>query len=235
MRIVICDDNPDELKRYEYLLKELAEKHAVTLDITQYDRGEPLLFASQSPTFAADIIFLDINMPGILGVDVAKKLREYGYKNEIIFITVSKNHMLNAFDVGALHYVVKGETDSKQFEEIFLRAVKAAEEKDRQYVLFSGGGESRNIPVNSVKYFEVYNKEITVYYDKETSFEFISTLDKLEKQLFEYGFFRIKKNYLVNLTQIETVTAKDVTLRDGTNLTIGRKYYKPLKAALANG
>lgn len=232
MKFVVCDDNAQQRATYSSALNELAKKHDVSMEIEMYENGNELLFEAQDPGFSADVIFLDIRMPGIQGDDVAQMLRERGYMNEIVFLTVSKQHFLKGFDVGALHYIVKGETTPETFENIFLRAVKSVEEKERQYVLFSGGGESRNIPVSSIKYFEVYKKIVTVHYDN-TSFEFFSNLDKLERQLSNYGFYRIHRSYLVALHQIEKITAKEVGLRNGVTLPISRKSYADIKAKLS--
>lgn len=232
MRIVICDDSSKERELYSSSLRELAKKHAVNLELNLYENATSLIFDAQDADFSADLIFMDIHMPGITGDEASGKLREFGYQNDIVFLTVSKEHFRTAFDVNALHYVVKGETKPDEFEKIFLRAIKSMEEKDRNYVMYSGGGESRNIALSSIKYYEIYKKIVTVYYD-DTSFQFPSSLEKLENELSEYGFYRIHKSFLVFLSAIESITAKEVTLRGGAKLPISRNCYSDLKATLS--
>lgn len=233
MKVIICDDNLKEQERYLAMLKRLAEKHDIALEVTTYDSAVPLLFAVEDSKFDADLIFMDINMPNISGDEASERLRERGYMNDIVFLTVSKGHFLKAFDVDALHYVVKGETSDQEFERIFLKAVRSLSSKKQKYAAYYGGGETRNIPLNSIRYYEIYRGIVTVYYDKENSFQFPQmSLQELENELSEYGFFRIHKSYLVALSAIESLTYNEVSLRDGTKLPISRRKYSELRDIL---
>jgi len=233
MKVIICDDNLKEQERYSAMLKNLATKHDVLLELSTYDSAVPLLFAADDPKFSADLIFMDINMPSMHGDEASKLLRERGYMSDIVFLTVSKGHFLKAFDVDALHYVVKGETSDQEFERIFLKALRSLNEKKQKYAAYYGGGETRNIALSSIRYYEIYRGIATVYYDKDNSFQFPQmSLQELENELSEYGFFRIHKSYLVALSAIESLTYNEVTLRNGTKLPLSRKKYSELKDIL---
>ena len=120
MRIAICDDNPQHVRQYTEKLSAIGQKHGLTSTIDQYANGEQLLFAQEDAATRADIIFLDIRMPGRNGVDIAHALREMQQDGEIIFFTHSTDNMLDAFDVDALHYIVKGQTsDEKNRRDFF--------------------------------------------------------------------------------------------------------------------
>jgi len=234
MKVIICDDDPKELENYSAMLKYLAAQHDVALQVITYESATPLIFDSQDAKFSADLIFMDMYMPNIKGNEAASRLREYGYTNDIVFLTSSKEFFRDAFDVEALHYVVKGETTEAEFERIFLRALKSRSEKNKKYAIYYGGGETRNIPLNSIRYYEIYRKICTVYYDKDNSFSFPQmSLEKLENELSEHGFFRTHKSYLVALTVIEKLTYDEITLRGGTKLPMSRKKYAELKDILA--
>ena len=98
-------------------------------------------------------------------------------------------------------------------------------------MLFTGIGEYRNIAINDIKYFEVRGKIITVYYGSK-SFEFISTIGKLENLLFAKGFLRVHRSFLVSLQHIKNFTYEEITLIDNTEIPVGRKYYSGLKEAM---
>ena len=235
MKVIICDDSPLERERYSSLLNQLAGKHQVNMELAMYETGSSLLFACQEKNFAADLIFMDIHMPGITGIETAVVLREMGYVNDIVFLTVSsdKDHFRKAFSVKALHYVIKGETSHEEFEEIFLRAVQSQAEKEDRYASYTGGGETRNIPLSSIRYYEIFRKIVTVHY-RDTSFAFPQiSLGKLENELSPYGFYRIGQSYLVNLATIESVQRDEVTLRDGTRLPLARGKKNELRDLLA--
>jgi len=236
MKIAICDDKFTEIKKYEEFFRKIAKEHKLLFDIIYYESGQQMLFDFESNLKQfADIIFLDIHMPGFSGIEAALELRQYAYSGEIIFLTASKNHMLDAFDVEALHYIIKNETPYHKVEEIFLRAVKKASEKKQKNILFTAGGEYRNIATNSIRYFDIYKKIVTVHYDDQQTFEFYCpSLEKVEKQLDGLGFIRIHRGYLVSLSRIILCSHDMVQLDNQEKLPIGRKYYPLLKEALKN-
>lgn len=233
MLISICDENNLDLLHYAAALRTLALKHNIGCAIKEYPGAKPLLFDFSDPKMMADILFLDVNMSDAQGIQLVNALRKNGYIGQIIFLTESQKHFLDAFDVDALHYILKGITPLPKIEEIFLKAVKRAGQKDEDYIMFTGGGEYRNVPIRSIRYFETLNKIITVHYD-DTSFEFFSeNLDKVKEHLSEYRFIRIHRAYLAAISEIAKFSFYDVTLFSGKTLPVGRKYYPELKKIMA--
>lgn len=234
MKVVICDASPVDREKSAQLIKQFAHEHDIDVDIRIYDSGNPLLFAFDNPKFFADIIFLDINLPGVSGMEVAEKLREQEYRNEIIFITNSKDHMLKGYDVGAFHYIVKNETSKSHFERIFLSAVESVKFKRQKTCLFTGGGEHRNIPVHSIRYFSVSRKIVTVHFGNYDTFDFPSTLGKLENEFEMHGFFRVQRSFLVSLYHITSLNYKEITMSDGMVISIKRGMYTAIKDAIVD-
>ena len=231
MRIVICDDNPIERNSLLDVTTDISNSEGYDTEFEVFENAKQMLFEVEDKLELIDIMLLDINMPGINGMEAASKLRSNGYIGEIVFSTVSKNHMLGAFDVRAFNYIVKGETDSAKTVKIIKDVLEIASEKSKEYMLFTGIGEYRNIAINDIKYFEVRGKIITVYYGSK-SFEFISTIGKLENLLFTKGFLRVHRSFLVSLQYIKTFTYEEKTLLDHTVISVGRKYYSGLKDAM---
>lgn len=231
MQIVICDDNGDEQIKYIKLIEEILEKNSMDVEIISYANGERLIFDFEKRKEFPQILLLDINMPGINGIETAMKIRKTGYYGEIIFLTVSKNHMLFAFDVQAFHYIIKNVTSKNKIEEIIMKAIKNVREKETEYIMFSGIGEYRNVPISSIKYFEIVKKIIHVNYDKE-EFEFISTMNKIETMFIPHGFIRIHRMYIVCLNCVKSRSYEKLKLFDGTELPIGRRYDTQLRAAM---
>lgn len=231
MRVVICDDNPLEREDLLGLTTQISELNGFDSEFEVFENARQMLFELEDKLELVDVMFLDINMPGLDGMEAASKLRLKGYIGEIVFTTVSKSHMLMAFDVRAFNYIVKGETDRRKAEKIIKDVFETASEKSKEYMLFTGVGEYRNIALNEIKYFEVRGKIITVYYGNK-SFEFISTIGKLENKLFTKGFIRVHRSFLVSLPYIKMFTYEEVTLIDNTEISVGRKYYSKLKEAM---
>jgi DNA-binding LytR/AlgR family response regulator len=231
-RVVVCDDEKTALSFYVDLCRKVCAKHGIDIAIKEYDSGSDLMFDLEDPKFhnTLDLLFLDIRMPGLSGVEVAKEARAAGYTGVIIFVTASDEHYSDAFDIGAFHYIKKGDSVSR-FEEIFLKAVEMARTINRNEISLSGWGEIRKIRVNSIYYFEVVNRIIIIYYDEEV-FQFQGNLSTLEKQLEDAGFLRIHRNYLISLSHVESITFKNVLMTNGKELPVGRTRYSVLKEAV---
>lgn len=232
IKIALCDDDQMMLDTYTKLCQNVGGKHGIDTKIKAYKSGNDLMFDLEEPMFRStlDLLFLDITMPGLNGVEVAREARELGYNGVIVFITGSKDYYSDAFDVRAFHYIVKGES-SARFEEIFLSAVELSRDANRDEIVLSGWGELRNIKRSSIEYFKTANGVVTVRYDNQ-EFEFLGSLNKLEDQLKGYGFFRIHRNFLVSLSQIKSISYGGVIMAGGEELPVGRKYYPELKSTV---
>ncbi len=228
MRVIICDDNASERAHFRKIMEEVAAEEEIDVDILEFEDAKPLIFEMEDFIATTDVILLDIHMPGMNGMAAADKLRKNKYKGEILFVTVSKNYMLNAFDVHAFNYIVKGETQAEKSKEVIRELFEAADEKRKEYILFTGVGEYRNIPISSIRYFEVNGKILTVHYGSKT-FEFVSTIGKVENVLYGKGFVRVHRSYLVSIAAVKSFVYESLTLVDGTIIPIGRKHYKELK------
>lgn len=182
----------------------------------------------------SDVIYLDILMPEMPGDEVAQKLRALNVESEIVFLTNSKDHMLKGYDVRAFHYIVKKETPQKKFEEIFLQVIERAKKKKQKLITFSCAGENRTIGVEQIKYFIVTDKIVTVYYEDNQSFEFYTTLNKLENTFLGNGFVRIHRSHLVSLKHIKRNTGPQVEMTDGKRLSVGKKYKALLREEIEN-
>lgn len=120
IRIAIVDDE----KVIREQIKKLVEKKQIDCEIDTYGTGEDLLKADS----VYDIIFLDIQMDGMNGIDTARALRQKADNTVLIFITGVKEYVFDAFDVAAFHYLIKPIEENK-FWEVCDRAVLAVTKK----------------------------------------------------------------------------------------------------------
>ena len=231
MRIAICDDEIEALAKYKKILSEILTKHSVPAKIDVFQTADALMFDMDDSGNPIDILFLDIRMPKVDGIEMAKWIREKKLPCEIIFLTVSREHMLQAFDLGAFHYIVKDYTPQEKIEEICLRVSEKVESEKREVITVSCAGDSRIIPIRDILYFEVKNYIIIVHYDDE-SFEFYSTMGKIENNLLRHGFVRVHRSFLVNLSHIRSMIRQEIELSDGTEIPVGRKYMQDLRAQI---
>lgn len=231
MNIFICDDNAEQTSLCKKAIQALSHQHGIHSKIKAFPSGDALLFEAEDAYATLDLIYLDIHMPGLNGIETAKRLREIGFLGDIVFFTVSPDFAIAGYDVGALHYVVKDETTKEKFEEIFLRACERKQRRESEVLVLTCAGESRCVPVEEIRYFEIQQRIVTVVYAKER-FEFYSTMMRLEEQLFNRGFVRTHKSFLVSKRFIHSIDSSRVLLDSGEELPVGKRYYAESLASI---
>ncbi len=170
----------------------------------------------------ADLIYIGVDS-NFNGISIAKSIRRAGSNSVIIFFTRFKEAVFDAFDVEALHYLVNGKISVAKFDEVFRKAVSRAESRIQASIVLNCAGEQRKIIISQIYYFEVFNRIVTVHY-RDGSFEFYSTLSRLEDSLARRGFVRVHRAYLVSERYIASIKQKEITLLNGTTIPIGGKY-----------
>lgn len=230
MLIFICDDEVPIIKKYAELIKKIGHEHSINIRIKGCISGEQLLFELSEDLNRADVVYMDIDFGSKLdGIATADKLRKKGYDKEIVFLTKGKERVFDAFDPEPLNYIVKDETSMQKFEKILLKAYEKIKAKNREFISISCAGESRNIPLDDIFYFEVSSRLIAVHYGEGEIFEFYSTIGKIENLLFNKGFIRTHRAFLVSVSKIATVSGNEVTLLCGDVIPIGRTYLKAVR------
>ncbi|MNO34932.1 Transcriptional regulatory protein YehT [compost metagenome] len=234
LTIFLCDDNPQMLENYEGLITEYANKNQILITIFTFQSGESLVFHMLDSYNQADIIYLDILMGPLNGIETAKKLRALGCKSEIIFLTVSEDYVFDAFDITPVQYLIKHQTTTERFEQILTRAIELAEAKMKEMFICESGHSYKVIPMQDISYFEIRKRVVTVYYGVEESFEFYGKMDQLMQQLQDKKFIRVHRSYMVNLQFISKFQPHGLLLKTGEYIPIGVTYMKLVKQEFSN-
>lgn len=229
IRIILCDDEQRFIDEYKDILYEIAEKDGLEIGIKEFTSCEKLLFEISDNPDKADLIYMDINFGDHMdGMNASLQLRKLGYSNDIVFLTGDKDQVFDSFDVDPINYIVKGSDGKEKFEAVLLKAEKRRKRKNREYLALSCAGDSRNIPMDSILYFEMVRRIIEVHYDDKI-FEFYSTMGKLENMLSLKGFKRVHRSYLVSEDHISSIKGSEITMDNGDVIPVGRTYVKELK------
>lgn len=224
-RIAICDDMEEDVKFISYMVNMWAEKESITVAIETFPSAESFLFRYAEQK-AFDILLLDIEMPSMSGIELAKRIRKEDDAVQIIFITGYTDYIAEGYEVFALHYLVKPLSETKLFE-VLNRAVLKMR-KNEKALFLSLAGEMVRIPIYEIKYLEVQQNYVTVHSKKDYTVK--KTLGEFERELDE-RFYRMGRSFIVNLSFIDKITKTDVFLSDGSVIPLPRGQYGLLNKA----
>lgn len=217
MNIVICDD--EKIVRLQ--IKGLIEKQKADGNLELYETGEELLAVGKH----FDVVFLDIQMEGMNGIDTARALREQNEETVLIFITGIKEYVFDAFDVAAFHYLLKPIEENK-FMEVFDRAVKEAEkrkEKGQKQLFIKTRQRNITLEQKNILYIENRGRKAEIHTVDET-IEIYAAMIELEKQL-GGEFYRCHRGYLVNMAYITEYSNDSIRLSDGESIYLAKEKY----------
>lgn len=246
MRIGICDD----VLEVREMIADLVRRKYPAEEICLYGAGRNLLEEENLP----DILFMDIQMPGIDGMETVKVLRNRKQHMCVIFVTVMSDLVFQAFDVGAFHYLVKPFTREK-FDEVLAKAVdwsieqKRIMEKDYHgwmdhknsdgkkqgeergaCIVVKQGSMSIRVYLQDIIYAEVFNRKVLLH-TVTGDIEYYGRLSELEKRA-GTDFFRVHRAYLVNMAYVVQYNAQFILLEKGQVMISRQKYAEFVKAYL---
>lgn len=223
--VSICDDSSADRGYLSALVIKWAKETGREIRLSEYPSAEQFLF--HLPDAVTDLLLLDIEMGGMDGLTLAKKLRAQNDALEIVFITGYSDYIAEGYEVSALHYLMKPVKEEKLFA-VLNRAAEKLQKNERLLVLESGG-ELVRLPVYRIRYADVQGNYVTVHADRDYTAKM--TLSQLETQL-DDRFHRVGRSAIVNLTRIARVTRTDIFLNDGGSVPLPRGAYEGVNRAI---
>ena len=218
---MICIAIVDDEKVIREQVKKLIEKRQTDCEIDTYGSGEELLKVGRG----YDIVFLDIQMEGMNGIDTARVLRQKSEDMVLIFITGVKEYVFDAFDVAAFHYLIKPIEEHK-FSEVYDRAVLEAGKRRQQtngQIFVKTRSRNTTFNQNDILFIESRAKKVEIH-TKTDVLEAYAAIGQLEKQL-SGSFYRCHRGYLVNMAYITEYGNDSITLHNGETILLSRDKY----------
>lgn len=234
LKIVLCDDNSHTVRKYAALISQIADKNNLEITLSCFDSGESLLFHYADIPEQIDILYLDILMDQTDGMETARRLRECGCKAQIIFLTSCEDYVYDAFDVNAVHYLIKDDISLEKFERIFLKAVKAVSIREEGLFTFEFDGETSVLPIRQIAYFEIWQRLVTVHCGDGKTGKFYGRMEQLEERLRCKDFVRSHRSYLVHLPYIAMFRHQSLLLKTGEEIPVGGTYMQNLKRTFSD-
>lgn len=216
--IAVCDDDEIILACISKEIQLAFQCYKQDITIDQYRSSEKLLFHITSGHHY-DVLFLDVDMPSLSGIEMGKQLRAQADNCIIVFISSYERFVFDALQVSPFRYIRK----SKFIEEV-KEAVKALVHEfkfqDRLVTIHSQNSHLVLKPQNII-YVECNNKMLKIVLNDHSVF-IRYQLSKLQQILIDFGFIRIHKGYLVNYRYISSVEGTDIVLESGSKLPVSK-------------
>lgn len=227
LEIIICDDDFVHRSILRDFLCKVLEEEFLEYNLLEFSSGEELL---ESYPKKADILFLDIQMNDLSGMDTARKIREFDSNVEIIFTTAIAQYVFEAYEVKAYRYLLK----PLEYEEIKRQLKLCISEYLNRHNIVSIESRKETIvlPVDEILYAEVQRKEVTIY-TKDKTYTIEVSMKKVERKLLNYNFFRCHHSYLVNLKKVNELRNNSIIIND-IEIPVSRGKYKEFKVRLTS-
>ena len=212
LRIAICDDSAEARMTLRAALERALERRRMEGLFFEFSTGEGLLHWMERRAGELELVFLDIEMRGMDGMDAARRLREMDRNLQLVFVTGYDKYVYAGYGVGALGYLLKP-PKPEQLDDVLSRAAALEREADRTFFCRSGNTFYR-IPLKSIRYFCSDRRRVTCVTAART-YVFYGKLDQVEQEV-GAGFIRIHQRYLVRAEAVDQVEGSHVFLGDET-------------------
>lgn len=209
MKFAICDDC---LEYRSVIAKKLKSLELIEdISYSEFSCSEDLLYAYNLGT-RFDIIFLDVEMGAINGVDAGIRIREMDENVIIIFVSNYPQYAIPAYDCEAFYFIVKP-IESCKFDKVICKAIEKYKLLHRYYIM-KNKGEIRKILVSDILYIEIYRKHL-IFHTFNNKFETLGKISEALSELKPYGFCQVHQGYLVNMNHIKEFTNYDIVMSTG--------------------
>ena len=227
INFAICDDEPSVVRELETLLARYMEEHRMTAYSVSGFSGGRALLESGDPF---DVVFLDIRMERPDGMETARLLRGRGDQSLLVFVTVLKDCVFDAFQVEAFDYLLKP-LDGGALRRVMDRALRALERRAGPDLVVRRGTGCQVVPLDHIAYCEVLGRKLYLHQRDGTVTDYYGRLEELERRV-DGRFFKCHRSYLVNLDCVRGCQGGQVTLLQGETVPVSRLRERELTQAL---
>lgn len=213
IRFILCDDDKKQLELLQSYSRQWGKGHGLELELIAFPTAKALL-AEYVPR-NEDIVILDIIMPDMNGLELARRLRNANSEFSLIFLTSSRDFALSAYEVHPYGYVIK----PAAYEE-FSKLLDSLYQKLCQYIVVKSGNEMCSISIDELAWVEAVNRQVVFNLANGKKLEVRDTFNNIALKLCVYScFFKPHRSYIVNFKYVEHFNTKEISMR-GSGLCI---------------
>ena len=232
LTVAICDDNQAICHQLERMIEVIQPKINDTVDIDVYGSAEALwsILADQQQIY--DLIFLDIELPGSTGIELAHKIR-FEHNDQMVqiaFISAKTQYALELFSVGPVDFLIKP-IQRAQVQQVLIRTINLKQD-NAVYFQYTDERMFKRVPHKMIESVSVMGKLVSLLINNGQILTYRGTFSEAMTQLEPYGFIQINKSEAINCRYIHGLNREQIQTTSGANHKISRRYQKAVAAKL---
>ena len=228
LHIAIVEDEETVRNQEKEFIERYSKEHKIDIKISEFENGEVIL---ERYDRSFDIMLLDIEMPGMNGMELAKRIRAVDEQMVLVFITNMAQYAIEGYSVDALDFVLKP-INYYTFAFKLGRAIERARTREDKEVILNLSNGIRRIRISQIYCVDIQNR-ILHYHTAEGDFYVRGTLQAVEEELGLYHFVKCNHWYLVNLKYVSEIR-DNLVMVAGKKLEISRRNKKNFLHAVTN-
>ena len=209
MKIAVVDDSPRDLQLIKGYVERYFKENGGDYQIRTFENGLDFL---DEEKLSFDIVFLDVEMPHLNGIETARNFRKRDKMAVLVFITNMAQYAIHGYEVDAIEYMVKP-VEYYNFSDKMEKALRFVKRDQEKTLLLHGQEVTARIPVSGIYYMEKERNYI-LFHTKEGDFRERGSMGEMEEKLAGSGFSRCITGCLVNLRYISKMSKDAVWVGD---------------------
>lgn len=227
IKIAICDDEEKAVALHEKIVKGCLQEQGVGYEITTYTQSSNLLYDITDDGFFYDLILLDIEMPGISGMEIPQQIKGFLPNVRIIFVTSHTEYAIDAFELSIFRYVPKNNLEVKLTDAV-IDAAKLIELEAGQEYTIQTVNRMEKIPYKDIFYIQRDGKNASIVTGVGIA-KVRKSLQQVFDELNTSEFIFIDRGCIVNIIHIMKISDGMAVLKNGVQLSISRSHLQEVK------
>ena len=225
--IAVVDDDPRDAEALRTYVEEYCRKHDHAAIIHVFHDGLELIRDTENH----DIVFLDIQMKKLDGLETARFIRKISKENVLVFVTNMAQFAIKGYEVDALDFILKP-VSMASIEYVMDKAMKRLDEGGRSLFSLKAAGGTVSLSANDIVYVEVFDHNL-VYHTTRGEYTVRGRLSDVSEKLSPDRFVMCNRSFIVNLRHVSNVTA-DYLLIGDTRIPVSKSHRKELMKRFSN-
>lgn len=224
--IAVCEDDELQLNILKSYINKWMFSNNISIDLHSFSSAEHFLFSYEDYNF--DILFLDIQMGELSGIELSNIVRNKNKEIKIIFTTGLSNYVFHGYKVDAIDYLIKPilQEDISYCLDKCLKEI-SSQKKTNKFILINSKKETIRVDYSDINYCIMFSHYIDIV-TKDSTITTKKKISDLEKDLPEDIFIRCHRSYIVNISNVKLIKKYEITLDNGIVIPISKSRYDSL-------